>query len=89
MAAIQRLGDQNDAGAPITAVGQNFVFCNGRPVSVVGDPVQGHGSGRHSSPVTDGGSRFNYIAGRRVVLTGNLDTCDHSRVGGSPNVFSD
>lgn len=89
MPAVQRLNDLNDAGAAITSVGQGFVYCNGRLVSVVGDPVQGHGLGPHASPLTNVGSSFNYINGKKIVITGNVDTCGHSRVGGSPNVFSD
>lgn len=85
---VQRLGDVNDVGAPIeSVVGQGFVFCNSRLVSVVGDNVQSHGT--HGPVRTAQGSSFMFINGKRVIRAGDRDDCGHTRVGGSPNVFSD
>ena len=83
LAAIQRVGDVNNVGAPILSSSQNFVFCNNVLVSVEGDPVI-----PGLSIFTSSQSYFMFIDGKKVIRTTDLDTFGFVRVGGSPNVFS-
>lgn len=87
MPAAQRVGDPNDAGAPITSTPQDTVFVNNIKVSVNGSPVQIHGHKNSHRPVTASGSPNVFVNGIPVNRTGDSDTCGHSRVGGSKDVF--
>jgi len=86
LAAVQRVLDLNNAGAPILSSSQSFVFCNNLIVSVEGDPVLPHGD--LNSVFTSSQSSFMFINGKKVIRATDQDTCGHVRVGGSPNVFS-
>ena len=90
MPAVQRQGDTNSAGGAATS-GVASVRVNGKPVVVNGTSVSAHAPwGRphppHAGPTTTGGSATVRAGGKPVVRTGNVDTCGHARVGGSPNV---
>lgn len=85
--AAHRLGDPNEAGAPIIEVIQPDVFTNNLLASIDGCPVEGHGSGEHASPLTDSGSPTVFIHNIPANRTGDPDTCGHPRAEGSPDVF--
>lgn len=91
MPAVQRQGDANGSGGVVTS-GVASVRVNGRPVVVPGISVTPHpccgrkGCAPHCSAVTAGGSGTVRAGGRRVIRTGDADTCGHTRAGGSPNV---
>lgn len=91
MTAVQRVGDANSGGGVITA-GAASVLVNGRPVAVTGMPVTPHypcgrrGGSIHCSAVTVGSSGSVMAEGKPIVLTGDVDTCGHVRVGGSADV---
>ena len=92
MPAVQRDGDANDAGG-VASGGIGSVRVNGRPVTVVGNSVSPHPCcGRrgcppiHCSAKTAGGSGTVRAGGIAIILTGDADTCGHSRAGGSGDV---
>jgi uncharacterized Zn-binding protein involved in type VI secretion len=73
---IARTG-QDKAGAVIIGVLAPTVFANGTPVSVVGDPVQGHGKPPHAAPVMAAGSGNVFAHGIPVCRLGDPATCGH------------
>jgi uncharacterized Zn-binding protein involved in type VI secretion len=87
MPQVHRLTDPNTAGAPIIEVIQSSVYTNYLLTSVDGSPVQGHGTGEHSSPVTANGSTNVFIEYIPVNRLGDPDTCGHPRADGSPDVY--
>lgn len=89
MPEVHRLTDPNTAGAPIIEVIQKTVFANNLLVSVDGSPVQGHGPGEHSSPVTANGCKTVFIQFIPVNDRGDPDSCGHPRAQGSPDVFTE
>lgn len=89
MPEVHRLTDPNTAGAPIVSVVQQTVFANNLLLSVDGSPVQGHGTGVHSSPVTANGSTTVFAEFIPVNNRGDADTCGHARAQGSPDVFTE
>lgn len=90
MPNIQRISDQNDGGGAITTVSPNTtVFANNLLVSVDGSKGTGHGDSPHCEGCwsTSGGSPVVLTHGIPTNYKGNADTCGHTRVGGSSNVF--
>jgi uncharacterized Zn-binding protein involved in type VI secretion len=96
MPAVQRNGDKNDGGGVATG-GVASVRVNGQPIMIPAQPVTPHPPyGRRGAKTvhndgtqaTAGGVPSVRAGGQPVVVTGNKDTCRHSRVGGSPNVFA-
>jgi uncharacterized Zn-binding protein involved in type VI secretion len=88
MPAVQRVGDPDSGGGTIIS-GVPTVFVNNLQISVSGNPVSGHPRGFiHSSPCTMQQQNSTVFANNTlVVVTGDPDTCGHSRLNGSPNVF--
>jgi len=87
MPQVHRMGDPNDAGAPIVSVPQSTVFVNGRIGSVDGSSVAGHGKNVHSSPKTANGSATVFFGGIPANRQGDADTCGHTRTSGSPDMI--
>jgi uncharacterized Zn-binding protein involved in type VI secretion len=93
MPAVQRQGDL-DADGGVADGGDPSVKVNGRPIMIPGQSVTPHppyprrGRNEHNngSTVTGGGVSTVRAGGRPVVVTGDLDSCKHPRVGGSPDV---
>ena len=48
-----------------------------------GDPVTGHGSGVHASPIMIAGSNNVFVGGVAVCNAGDLATCGHPATGSS------
>ena len=93
MPAVQRVGDQNNAGGVILD-GDSSVLVNGRPVAVRGSAVSPHPCcGHKGCPPTHCNAKTQaenstiLVNGKPVILTGDKDTCTHSRTGGSPDVI--
>lgn len=88
MPQVHRLTDDNTAGAAIVSVIQSSVYTNYLLTSVDGSPVEGHGLGEHTSPITANGSANVFIEYIPVNRQGDVDTCGHPRDSGSPDVFA-
>jgi uncharacterized Zn-binding protein involved in type VI secretion len=87
MPPVVRVGDVNSAGGEALG-GVSNVIVNGRPISVNGNPVTGHGSGIHQSPTTAIGSTNVFASGIKIQYVGGcVDTCGHARSTGSPDVI--
>ena len=94
MPAIHRMGDCNDGGGCITGIPQGTVFTNTLLVSVNGSIGTGHPPCEEPVPIhcagawqTSNGSTTVYVNSIPVNFLGNGDTCGHSRIGGSGDVF--
>ena len=92
MAAVQRMGDANDGGGTINSIPQSTVYVDSLLVCVDGslgtshDPcplIVIHCAGNW---VTSGGVSTVTAEGIPINVTGNSDTCGHSRIGGSSDV---
>ena len=80
MPAVQRQGDKNNKGEPITQ-GDSSVKVNGKPIAPTNAPVAGKGSPRTKN--TQSSVKVN---GKPVVMTNDRDTNGATRMGGSSNV---
>ena len=90
MAAAQRNGDSNDGGGVINSIPQSTVFVNSKLVSVDGSVGTGHPTGPpHSAGTwkTANGSSTVFAEKIAINRTGDADTCEHTRAGGSDDVF--
>lgn len=90
MPAVQREGDSNSAGGAAKA-GVASVRVNGSTVCVTGTGVTAHAPWGiphppHAAASTTGGSATVRAGGVPINRTGDVDTCGHARVGGSPDV---
>jgi hypothetical protein len=91
MPAVQRLDDLNNGGGKLTQTPQDFVTVDGKKVAVVGAEGTSHypcgqpGGNAHCYPTwqTKGGSSSVRIANKPVIRTQDVDSCGHTRVGGS------
>jgi uncharacterized Zn-binding protein involved in type VI secretion len=90
---VCRIGDRNAAGGVILN-GEATVLVNNRPVAVIAARVTPHpccgAQGCppvHCSASTTSGNGTVLVNGKPIVTVGDIDTCGHSRVGGSPNVI--
>lgn len=86
---VHRLGDPNAAGGVVVGPAQDFVYDQGKLVSVDGSGVSPHPPfiPPHVSPVTASGSSFAFINGIPINFMGNADSCGHPRAGGSDIFF--
>ena len=90
MAAAQRNGDANDGGGVINSIPQSTVFVNSKLVSVDGSIGTTHPTGLphvEGTWKTANGSSTVFAGGIAINRTGDADTCTHTRIGGSDNVF--
>ena len=63
------------------------VFCEGMPVSLIGDSVSPHGEPPHTSSIVMLGSFSVFAEGRNVTKTGSPTSCGHTVNMGSFTVF--
>ena len=89
MPKAQRNGDANTGGGVINSIPQSTVFVNSKLVSVNGSKGTGHGIGIHAANAWDtaNGSSTVFAGGIAINRTGDADTCEHTRAGGSDDVF--
>ena len=93
MTSIQLIGDSNDGGGQITDTPEGNVFINNKLVVLEGS----HGTSHTGCPdipihcypnwVTTASSGTVFINNIAITLTGDVDTCGHTRIGGTTNVF--
>lgn len=86
MPKLSRVGDQNEAGGKIER-GASTVFANGAKVGLQTSPISRHGKKRHAAAVTTTGSPTVFAEGAPVLRVGSGNSCGHSIVQGSPDVF--
>ena len=86
MPKLSRVGDQNQAGGKITR-GASTVFANGIQVGLHVSPITRHGRKKHKNAVTTSGSPTVFAEGSPVVRVGSGNSCGHSIVQGSPDVY--
>lgn len=87
MPKISRKGDTNQAGGAIVR-GAVSVFVNGIPAGLHVSPITPHPPwGPHNSPTTTDGSPSVIVESCPVLRVGSGNTCGHSIVQGSENVF--
>ena len=92
MPAVQRVGDQNNAGGVILN-GDSSVLVNGRAIAIQGASVSAHPCcGQRGCPPTHCNAKTQaknstvLVNGVPLIFTNDIDTCGHSRIAGSPNV---
>ena len=91
MAALSRKGDTNQPGGAIIR-GAATVFCNGIPVGLHVSVITPHAPwGKphppHAAAVTTDGSPTVFAESCPVLRIGSGNSCGHSIVQGSPDVF--
>jgi uncharacterized Zn-binding protein involved in type VI secretion len=91
MAGVSRVGDKNQEGGAIMR-GASSVFVNGRPIGLHVSQITPHAPwGRphppHDAAVTTEGSPTIMVEGVPVLRIGSGNSCGHSIVEGSGDVF--
>ena len=89
MAAVQRKTDANAGGGTISSTAQSTVYANSKLISVNGSTVTTHGTNPnvHAGVTTANGSSTVFAGGIAINRTGDVDSCTHTRTGGSSDVF--
>lgn len=81
MPSVSLVGE-SAAGGVITGPGAGAKLrVNGKPVSLLGDAVAGHGDAPHSGPVMVQASSKLRVGGVGVVLAGHVASCGHGANG--------
>jgi uncharacterized Zn-binding protein involved in type VI secretion len=91
MAALSRKGDANQTGGQIIR-GADTVYANGIKVGLHVSPITPHAPWGpphppHDAPTTTEGSPTVIVEGCPVLRIGSGNTCGHSIVQGSPDIF--
>ena len=89
MAAVQRKTDANTGGGIISSTAQSTVYANDKLISVNGSTVTTHGiyPNVHAGVTTANGSSTVFAGGIAINRTDDVDSCAHTRTGGSGDVF--
>jgi uncharacterized Zn-binding protein involved in type VI secretion len=89
MASAQRNGDANNGGGTISSTAQSTVYANDKLISVNGSTVTTHGiyPNVHAGVTTANGSSTVFAGGIAINRTDDVDSCTHTRTGGSGDVF--
>ena len=89
MAAVQRKTDANTGGGIISSTAQSTVYANDKLISVNGSTVTTHGVSPnvHAGVTTANGSSTVFAGGIAINRTDDVDSCTHTRTGGSGDVF--
>ena len=89
MAAVQRKTDANTGGGTISSTAQSTVYANDKLISVNGSTVTTHGiyPNVHAGVTTANGSSTVFAGGIAINRTDDVDSCTHTRTGGSGDVF--
>jgi len=87
MPNLSRVGDTNQAGGKIVR-GANTVFANGIKVGLHVSPITPHPKGKqHTAAKTTSGSPTVFCEGVPVLKVGSGNSCGHSIIKGSPDIF--
>lgn len=88
MPQLSRVGDTNQTKGAIVG-GAQSVLCNGLPVGQQGNKITPHHpyKGPHNSATVSDGSPSVFAEGIAVARVGSGNSCGHSMVQGSPDVF--
>jgi uncharacterized Zn-binding protein involved in type VI secretion len=91
MSKLSRVGDKNQAGGEIMR-GASTVFANGKKVGLRGSQLSEHAPygpphGPHVCATVTQGSPTVFANGLPVARVGSANSCGHSMVEGSNNVF--
>ena len=88
---IVRVGDLNSGGGKVIS-GEPSLRLNGLDVAVDGSPVTPHphprGANEHDHAHCVASEQSIKIKGKRLIFVGDVDSCGHVRIQGSPNVGS-
>lgn len=85
MTALSRVGDTNQTGGKIIR-GAGTVFCNGIAVGLHVSTITPHPKHKPTITTTEGSPTV-FAEGDPVLRVGSGNSCGHSIVKGSPNVF--
>jgi uncharacterized Zn-binding protein involved in type VI secretion len=91
MPQLSRQGDKNQTGGKIMR-GAGTVFCNGIPVGLHVSQISDHdphgkNTGQHRAATTTSASPTVYAEGSQVLRVTSGNSCGHSIIQGSDNVF--
>jgi uncharacterized Zn-binding protein involved in type VI secretion len=88
MPKLSRQGDTNQAGGAIQR-GAATVFANGIAVGLHVSPITAHApwESPHSTATTSSASSTVICEGAQVLRVGSTNTCGHSIVTGSEDIF--
>jgi uncharacterized Zn-binding protein involved in type VI secretion len=92
MAGLSRLGDTNSEGGSILR-GAGTVFCNGIPVGLHVSSISPHAPWHkkvhppHKAAVTTSASPTVFAEGNQVLRIGSSNSCGHTIIQGSGDVF--
>jgi len=86
MPNLSRLGDTNQAGGAIMR-GAPTVIANGIKVGLHVSQITPHGPGPHDAAVTTSASPTVFAEGVAVLRITSGNSCGHSIVEGSPDIF--
>jgi len=91
MPKLSRKGDTNQPGGQIMR-GAGSVYANGIPVGLHVSRISAHAPWGtphppHAAPTTTDGSPTVFAEGSPVLRVGSGNTCGHSIVRGSPDIF--
>ena len=85
---IVRVGDVNSGGGKVIS-GEPSLRINGLDVAVDGSPVTPHphrrGANEHDHARCVATETSITVKGKRIIFVGDIDTCGHTRVQGSPD----
>lgn len=84
MSGAARVGQDVAGGVILT--GSSDVLINGTGSARIGDAVEGHGNGEHSSPVMVTGSATVLVNGIPACRSGDVASCGDT-CSGSPDVL--
>jgi len=87
--ALVRVGDINSGGGKVIS-GEPSLRLNGLPVAVDGSPVSCHTNfkGEHTHAHCRASQSLITIKGKPVIFVGDVDSCGHVRIQGSPDIES-
>jgi len=71
----------DSAGGAQLNGGQSWFFVESKKVILLGDAVQGHGTGMHAASVMSEGSDWMALDGVPVCRQGHLASCGHPSTG--------
>ena len=85
--AMVRVGDVNNGGGKVIS-GEPSLRLNNLPVAVDGSPVECHTNFKepHVHAVCRASQSTIRVKGKPIIFVGDVDSCGHVRIQGSPNI---